>query len=296
MTRLVSGGIAALVALSLAASLALPVPASAGTGQPSCGAPIAKRGDGDWRCTFVDRFGGDGLNLSKWVAQRTATSGYTSGPTACFVNSPDNISVSDGTLKLTAREESEPFTCRNPYGDFETRYTSGMVSTAEGRFSQAYGRFEFRARVSAVKTPGLHSALWLWPADARRYGSYPASGEIDVAELYSAYPDRAIPYIHYDLAGPDPTVTNTSCMIRNPSAFHTYSLEWTSERLKVVYDGRKCLAHRWHAASPLTGQQPFDQPFYVVLTQALGVGTNAFDPGRTPLPATTEVDWVRVWK
>jgi hypothetical protein len=45
-----------------------------------------------------------------------------------------------------------------------------------------------------------------------------------------------------------------------------------------------------------SGQQTFDQPFMVALTQALGVGDNAFDPSTTPLPATTEVDRVRVWK
>ena len=39
-----------------------------------------------------------------------------------------------------------------------------------------------------------------------------------------------------------------------------------------------------------------DQPFIVSLTQALGVGTNAFDPSTTPLPATTQIDYVRVWK
>jgi hypothetical protein len=41
---------------------------------------------------------------------------------------------------------------------------------------------------------------------------------------------------------------------------------------------------------------PFDQPFFILLTQALGVGTNQFDPATTPLPATTSVDYVRVWK
>lgn len=33
----------------------------------------------------------------------------------------------------------------------------------------------------------------------------------------------------------------------------------------------------------------------ICLTQALGIGTNEFIPGTTPLPATTSVDWVRVW-
>jgi hypothetical protein len=46
----------------------------------------------------------------------------------------------------------------------------------------------------------------------------------------------------------------------------------------------------------LVKPQPFDQPFFVALTQALGQNGNAFDPNTTPLPATTQVDHVRVWR
>jgi beta-glucanase (GH16 family) len=265
-------------------------------GGPNCGAPIPKSTGSYWRCTFAENFSGTYLNPYRWVAQRTDTTGYTNGPAACFVASPNNIQVSNGTLKLIARKESAPFTCKNPYGDFRTQYTSGMVSTAGGRFSQAYGRFEFRARVSSFQAPGLHSALWLWPANAARYGPYPASGEIDVAELYSLYPDRAIPYIHYNPAEPDPNVTNNSCMIANVGAFHRYVAEWTQSSIKVSYDGRTCLEDAWNPASPLSKPQPFDQPFFIVLTQALGVGSNAFSPASTPLPARLEVDYVRAWK
>jgi hypothetical protein len=48
--------------------------------------------------------------------------------------------------------------------------------------------------------------------------------------------------------------------------------------------------------APQTKPQPFDQPFIIALTQLLGVSNNAFDPAKTPLPASTQVDYVRVWK
>jgi hypothetical protein len=41
---------------------------------------------------------------------------------------------------------------------------------------------------------------------------------------------------------------------------------------------------------------PFDQPFFLALTQALGIGGNAFNPATTPLPATTQIDYVRIWQ
>ncbi|MCW3041307.1 MAG: hypothetical protein JWM31_3212, partial [Solirubrobacterales bacterium] len=122
------------------------------------------------------------------------------------------------------------------------------------------------------------------------------SGEIDIAEVYSQYPDRAIPYIHYNAAALDPNVTNTACLIANPATFHTYAVEWTPSTMKVIYDGRTCLIDTWNPATPLLRTQPFDQPFIIALTQALGIGTNAFDPATTPLPATTSIDYVRVWR
>lgn len=126
------------------------------------------------------------------------------------------------------------------------------------------------------------------------YGRWPASGEIAVAEFYSLYPDRVVPYIHYTLSSADSTVTNTKCMVADPWNFHTYSAEWTRGRIVISIDGTTCVDHTVHAASPLQGSQPFDKPFVINLTQTLGVGTNTPVEG-LPLPLTTEVDYVRVW-
>lgn len=262
---------------------------------PSCGTTIYKSVGVPWTCTFDDEFGGTSLDGSKWIAQETANSGYTSGPTACFVNSPNNISVANGTLNLTVRKEAAPFTCTDPAGDFTTQYTSGMVSTY-GRFGQAYGRFEVRAKLPAATVAGLQESIWLWPVNPYKFGAWPGSGEIDIAEIYSQYADRAIPYIHYNAGAFDPNVTNTSCFISNAAAFHSYAVEWTTSTLKIVYDGTTCLVDTWNPAAPLISPPPFDQPFIIALTQALGIGNNAFDPATTPLPATTSVDYVRVWK
>ncbi len=258
------------------------------------GVALAKPGGGWWRCTFTDEFTGTTLDRSKWVPQLTASSGYRNGP-ECYLDRAANIAVGNGVLTLTARRETTPFICHDPLGgDFTTSYTSGMVSTW-GLFTQTYGRFEIRARFPAATVAGLQSSLWLYPQDTTRYGPWPASGEIDIAEEYSRYPDRAIPYLHYATATVDPTVTNTGCLVSKPSAFHTYVAEWSPTGVTILFDGRTCLRHTWNPASPLTGSQPFDQPFFVALTQALGQATNAFDPATTPLPATTTVDYVRVW-
>lgn len=264
--------------------------------QPTCGGgPLAKSTASYWQCTFTDEFDGSVLDTTKWAAQQTAISGFRSGP-ACFKSSTANVSVANGLLNLTARQEATPFVCRSPEGDFASQYTSGSVSTF-GTFSQAYGRFEVRARLPAATVRGLQEAIWLWPVNSTKYGPYwPMSGEIDIAEVYSVLPDRAIPYIHYVPARVDYSVTNNYCMIADISQLHTYVVEWTPAAITVIYDGHTCLVDNWYPAWPQVRPQPFDQPFMIALTQALGVGYNAFDPAATPLPATTQVDYVHVWK
>ncbi len=253
---------------------------------------MPKPGGGSWVCTFADEFDGSSLDRRKWTPQLTAAGSHDAGP-ECFVDSPNNIAVAGGSLHLTVRKEPAPTSCN---GYKQTTYTSGMVTTVPGAgkgFAQAYGRYEIRARVTGAKVKGLHEAIWMWPVQP--VGAWPSSGEIDIAEIYHLHPDRSIPYIHYNNPW-DANVTNNYCLIDDISQFHTYVLEWTTTSLKVSYDGQVCIDDPWQPWFPYSGRQPFDQPFYLILTQALGIGGNAFDPATTPLPASTVVDYVRIWK
>jgi len=280
--------------------------AAAPRGGPNCGGemPAAKPDGSSWTCTFDDEFDastGDvsSLNASWWVPQVTATSGFTSGPSgfqACYLNSPNNISVSGGVLHLVARREAAPIKC----GWFSTQYTAGMVSTYT-KFSQTYGRFEVRALLPQATVAGLQETFWLWPLSSK-YGSWPASGEIDFSEFYSQYSTLDVPYLHYnfdpastDLASGTNVVTAYNCQIQL-SGYNSYALTWSPGNLTVTVNGQTCLVDKYVASDGLVGAQPFDQPFFLALTQALGVGTNQFNPATTPLPATTSIDYVRVWK
>ena len=284
-----AAGAALLVATTVSATAASQ-PATRLSG-PSCGAKIYKANGTAWRCTFSDDFNAATLDGTKWSMQQTAITGMHVGP-ECLVNSANNVYLSNGALHLTTRKEAAAFTCKNPYGSYTTQYTSGGITTT-GKFSQAYGRFEFRAKFPGLKVSGVQTSLWLYPTP-QKYGAWPASGEIDVTEFYSQYPDRTIPYIHYNTASTSSPVTNWYCKL-NPALFHTYVAEWTTTGVTITHDKVVCLKHVFNAAAPLTSPQPFDQPFSVILTQVLGGGTNAFSATTTPLPATTDVDWVRVW-
>jgi beta-glucanase (GH16 family) len=301
----------ALVTLLCAGSLAVPalviaqsdVAAGAATGPVCSGPAIVKPGGGYWRCTFDDEFSGTTLDRTKWTALTTAHTGTTGGA-SCFVNSAKTISVANGHLSLTARREATPFVCSGPNTSLRTQYTSGQVATYD-KFSQAYGRFAVRAKFPAATVAGLQSSIWLWPQDPPADVSWPESGEIDIAEEYSRYADRVIPYLHYlhrltyslfQSGGSTVNqVTNRYCLIKNVHAFHEYALVWTPTRMTITFDGATCLIDDYKAMSSVPGG-PFNRPFYLTLTQALGVRGNPFDPATTPMPATTEVDWVRIWK
>jgi beta-glucanase (GH16 family) len=212
----------------------------------------------------------------------------------CYVDSPNNISVSGGALHLTVRQESTPVNC----GGYPDYLTGGMVSSAYS-FSQTYGRFEVRAQLPATTVAGLQETLWLWPVNDTLYGSWPASGEVDFSEFYSQYSYLDVPYIHYDYntsnaATNTNTVTAYTCQI-NPSQYNDYAVVWSPGTFTITINGQNCLTDNYvpdNVASPA----PFNQPFFIALTQALGVGSNAYNPSTTPLPATTSIDYVRVWK
>jgi beta-glucanase (GH16 family) len=289
--------IAGLAAIAMVSSLTGNGSASAGpkgpaptvTG-PDCGATITKSTGTPWTCTFSDSFSGTSLNTTKWAPLTTKTTGVIT--TECRLSSTKNIAVSGGVLRLTVRKESKPVNCATPSGSYTTRYTGGNV-TSQGKFAQAYGRFEIRASFPDTTIKGLHSGIWLWP----RYFAYAEhSGEIDIAEYRTGHAGYVVPYVHYTSTYPDPNRTNNWCAVSRPQDFHTYVLEWNTETLTISYDGNVCLVDNWQPASPMIKPQPFDRPFFLNLTNSLGINANAFDPALTPLPSTMQVDYVRVWQ
>ena len=261
--------------------------------EPCGGEKPPKPGGATFTCAFSDDFDGQEIDATKWMPNKTTYAGVTSEAADCFVDDPDNISVSDGMLHLTSRVEPAPFVCAGPLGDFTTSTTAATVMT-RNRFAQSYGRFEIRARFPPTTAAGVHSALWLYP-QTTSYGPWPNSGEIDIAEWYSSVPEHVFPSVHY--AGEvRPASTGHTCVVASPeSSFHQYAVEWTPTLMRFIYDGEQCWEYTWTPTAPLIAPQPFDQPFFVLLTQVYGGGSNAPTAASPPV-ATMDVDWVRVWK
>lgn len=254
-----------------------------------CGGATYLKADGSpWECTFGDDFDGTKLDTSKWRVMTSDKFSYGNNRPDCFVDDPDNVSVGEGVLRLTARKESAPFTCIRKGKKYSVQYSSGLVSTYE-KFVQARGRFEFRARLPHTTQDGLQTSMWLWP-DGENGATWPASGEIDVAEWYSHFDDRVIPYLHHSTAAMAKSqATNNNCLVDRVQDWHTYLLDWTPSAITISYDGKVCLRN-----TTTTGK-PFDKPYMISMFQAFGLGKNK-PTAKTPTPATAEFAWVRVWK
>lgn len=254
-----------------------------------CGIQPVKPDGSLWSCTLDEEFNGTALNRSLWMPQTDYAEG-TQAAHACYLDDPSVVNESGGSLNLTVRKVATPVSCSFAGMSGPTNYVGGSVSTYR-LFSQQYGRFEARIKTAATTAPGLHEAFWLWPDD--RVASttlWPNAGEIDVSETYSRYPNLSIPFLHYsaDVYG-NLLGTNTAW---NCTAYrgqwNTYTLTWTPTRLEIKVNGRTCLVNT-------SGDLAFRKPYIAAFTAGLGAAGNVFD-GRAPMPATTSVDYFRVWK
>jgi beta-glucanase (GH16 family) len=254
----------------------------------ACGDKVVKSLLSYWQCTFVDDFAGTELDRTKWIPNtRFVTGGGGGAPHACYRDHPDNVNVGDGVLNLTLVELEAPEACA--VAAPPTRYMAGSVSTYR-LFSQQYGRFEARIRTEATDAPGLHEAFWLWPDDRYSRINWPYSGEIDIAESFSAHPTIVGSYLHYsaDRYGVLYGVNAANCAA-NRGEWNTFTLEWSASRIETFVNGESCLVNT-------SGDKAFKKRYIINFTQAIGGATwNQLD-GETPVPATMQVDYVRVWK
>jgi len=253
-----------------------------------CGPLIRKPNGRTWSCTFADNFGGNALNRSKWITQRTAETGFRTERT-CYRDSPENIAVARGKLVLTTRK-GPWVNCRFRLRWLRTRFTGGMIGT-RGKFSQTYGRFEVRAKFPAATEAGLHGGFWMYPVN-HTYGGWPASGEIDVAEWWSYDPTLVLPSLHFNARDPE-VDSGWDCRVTDSAAFHTYTVVWRPAVIRFFIDGSLCFARTPTPDSPQRRPQPFDHPFSMILN--MGASTSGLS-WRTEFPAALVVDYAKAWR
>ncbi|ADO75090.1 Glycoside hydrolase, family 16 [Stigmatella aurantiaca DW4/3-1] len=110
---------------------------------------------GTWQLQFQDEFDGASLDGTKW-----RLGGHYAGIAGVGGNSPKNVSVSGGNLRIKAQQGAMSFSGKS------YAYSGGEVSSFFN-YRQQYGYFE--ARVKSPPVNGLWPAFWLMP-DRGNYG------------------------------------------------------------------------------------------------------------------------------
>ena len=199
---------------------------------------------------------------------------------------PDNAELRDGMLIITAREEAQS----------GKNHTSARINTRD-RFAFRYGRIEARMRLPGGQ--GLWPAFWLLPQD-NVYGSWAASGEIDVMEavnIGASGGNTVYGTIHYGGMAPANVFSGDEYLVASDAAtdFHDYALEWdTTEMRWYVDDVLFGTQNSWSTVSA-SFPAPFDQSFYILLNVAVGGNFPGAPDSSTVFPVTMEVDYVRVY-
>jgi beta-glucanase (GH16 family) len=204
-----------------------------------------------------------------------ANCGWGNNELEYYTNRQDNSIVSGGTLKIIAKAE-------NYNGK---AYTSARLLSKD-KFSFKYGRAEIRAKIPAGV--GTWPAIWTLGNNISTAG-WPACGEVDIMEHRGSELNKIFGTLHYPGHSGGNADGNTKIISNATSAFHIYTLEWTSTLIKISVDGD--LIHSVVNSSSI----PFNQNFFFILNIAMGGNFGGpVDPAFTS--GTMEIDYVRVYQ
>ena len=230
----------------------------------------AKMDKAGYKLIFSDEFKGARLDGKKWIdsypfGERT----HSNNEQEYYAT--DAVLVEKGLLRFKAER-------REMNGK---PYTSGMATTF-GKFSQAFGWFEVRAKFPRGK--GLWPAFWLLPESGKAWPP-----EIDILEILDHEPNivymtnhwRTETGTHHEgkgekFVGPDFSAD-----------FHTFALQWTPDELVWYVDGVERYATRDHIPQ---------EKMYVLLNLAVGGDWPGMPNAETPFPSFMDVDYVRVYQ
>jgi beta-glucanase (GH16 family) len=246
-----------------------------------------------WSLVWSDEFDGNALDASNWdyqIGNGSAyglPSGWGNNELQYYTNFEDNVSVSDGTLKIVARQQS--------LGGLP--YTSGRIRTKDLR-EFTYGRFEGRMKIPS--TSGVWPAFWMLPTDSP-YGGWASSGEIDIMESVNQA-DKIYGTIHH--GAPWPSNQHNGGTFEDGTDFsqdfHVYAVEWEPNIIRWYLDGvlyHSVTKDDWYSSvAPGNDLAPFDVPFHLLLNVAVGGNFPGNPNGSAVYPQTLEVDYVRVYE
>jgi len=229
-----------------------------------------------------DEFESEAIDRSKWAFDGGA-GGFGNNEMQWYSNKSENARIEDGCLVIETRRQK---TAGWPYT------SAKLMSRADWK----YGYFEVRAKLPTGV--GSWPAIWMLPRDPKAYGSgWPDAGELDLME-HVGYDPGVIHFTAHTGAFNHKLGTQKTQLVRVPdaqSAFHIYTIEWTSEQVRFLLDGQE--VHVFRNLHETYREWPFDTPFYLILNIAAGGDWGGLEGvDNESLPWRMMIDWVRVYR
>jgi beta-glucanase (GH16 family) len=235
-----------------------------------------------WELNFSDEFNGTSVNTTKWNIDNSTTSRAPRpgiGISSWFWK-PANVAVANGNLILKVSKETS------------SKMHCGSINSKD-KYMTTFGYFEARIKI-ADATKGTHTAFWLQgPNMGNVDGTGNDGAEIDIFE--SAWTgDFTKSVIHIDGYGTSHQASTKQ--FNTPgihSGYHTWGMWWTSDFIKIYYDGVLKVTYDVKKWIPQVDE-------FLWLSDGASFGFPDGDPCFTsqPIGFLTEayVDYIRVWK
>lgn len=248
----------------------------------------ARSADPEWKLVWSDEFKGDKLNYSKWGVEVNAFGGGNN-EMQLYTGRTENVRVENGHLIIEARKDRP-----NVQGTIR-EYSSGRIRTKH-RGDWKYGRIEVRAKLP--KGQGVWPAIWMLPTK-EKYGTWAASGEIDIMELVGQEPNKVLGTLHYGDVWPKNKHSGSSFTLPKgdfSEGFHTFGLEWEEGEIRWLIDDKLYQTQTQWSSKSAKFPAPFDQPFHLILNIAVGGNLAGAPNAKTQFPQQMQVDYVRVYQ
>ena len=235
---------------------------------------------------WADEFNGTTIDTSKW-SYEIGGGGWGNSELEYYTARSQNSYVNNGSLYINALSE----TYTGPDGITENYTSARMVTQDKGNWT--YGKFEVRARLPEGQ--GLWPAIWMMPTFSE-YGTWPASGEIDIMELLGNDTTKVYGTIHYGSSSNQQSSGGNKTLSPGGfyGSFHVFSVEWDSISVTWLIDSVPYYSQTKTGIAPTNW--PFNKDFFFILNVAVGGGWPGNPNGTTQFPQSMIVDYVRVYQ
>ncbi len=253
--------------------------------------------ESDYLLAWSDEFNGTGaLDTTRWGFEE----GFVRNEELQWYQS-ENAFQEGGHLVIEGRTESRP----NPnYAPGSTswktsrstiEYTSSSIITKD-LFEWQYGRIVVRAKVTNLL--GTWPAIWTLGTDC----SWPSNGEVDIMENYQG--DILANFAWGTHTAWTPSWDSSHWAVSEleegwADEFHLWEMDWTSENMTILLDGQVlntvALTDTINGSAECEGQNPFQQPHYLLINLALG-GAAGGSVENLPFPTRYLVDYIRIYQ